>query len=60
MLLGAAKTIARCRPLLFVECLHRLTDIDKLRALIEDLGYAIHQRGPNFLCLLSKHFPLDR
>ncbi len=51
VLLGATKTIERCRPLLFVECLHRLTDVDKLRDLIESLGYAIHQRGPNFLCL---------
>jgi FkbM family methyltransferase len=50
-LLGAAKTVERCRPLLFVECLHRLTDKDKLRALIDEMGYAIHQRGPNFLAL---------
>lgn len=49
VILGARDTIARCKPILFVEMDHPLTDKERLRDLIESLGYATEEIGGNFL-----------
>jgi FkbM family methyltransferase len=46
---GARDTIKRCKPILFVEMDHKLTDSDALRESIESMGYATEKRGGNFL-----------
>lgn len=48
---GALKTIARCRPLMFIEAYHRLTHTPALRAKIEALDYVVDVYHINFLCL---------
>lgn len=48
---GARKVIARCRPILFVEMDHIMTDAQALRQSIESMGYVIDKRGGNFLGL---------
>lgn len=51
---GARETIARCRPILFIEMDHALTDRDALRADMEAMGYAVDIRHGNYLGM-----PLD-
>ncbi len=48
-LTGAKQTIARCRPILFVESDHPHTDTAELAWFIESMGYALEQRGNNWL-----------
>lgn len=48
---GAAGTILESRPLLFVESDHPDTNKGELVKLIEGMGYATMQKGPNLLCL---------
>lgn len=48
---GAAKTIARAKPILFVESVHQYTDTAALREQIEAMGYVVENREANFLCL---------
>jgi FkbM family methyltransferase len=49
VLRGAARTIARCRPVLFVEVVHRFSDAEALTRQVEDMGYATSPRGPNIM-----------
>lgn len=51
VLLGAQRTIKRCRPIMFVESDHTDTDKELLRQQLEQLGYILDQQGPNFLCI---------
>jgi len=46
---GARRTIARWRPILFVEVDHPLSDGAELAWLIEQMGYSIEQHGNNVL-----------
>lgn len=46
---GAKATIERCRPILFVEIEHPLTNTAELAWFIESLGYTLEQRGNNVL-----------
>lgn len=46
---GAAETIKRCRPVMFIEFLK--VDRYKLRHQIENFGYAVHESGVNYLCI---------
>lgn len=46
---GAAKTIARCRPLLYVEFLKG--DAAALRHRIESMSYKVHVIAMNYLCV---------
>lgn len=46
---GARATIERCKPVLFIEMDHALTDAVALRETIEAMGYATEKRGGNFL-----------
>jgi FkbM family methyltransferase len=48
---GAVDTMRRCKPILFVEMDHELTDADALCERIESFGYATEKRGGNFLGL---------
>lgn len=49
VLLGARETILRCKPILFVEAIHRFTDSDKLGNLIQSYSYKIEVHRDNFL-----------
>ncbi|MDH5535178.1 MAG: tetratricopeptide repeat protein [Betaproteobacteria bacterium] len=50
VLAGAADTLRRCRPLIFVE--YEKTDFDALKALLLAAGYrAFYAQRPNILCL---------
>ncbi len=51
VILGAIKTIRRCRPVLFVEWDHKDTSAEGLRAQIEAESYVIEEYGPNYLCV---------
>jgi len=51
VLRGARKTIARSKPLMFVEAFHKLTDTKALKAFIAELGYITEPLGPNLLCV---------
>jgi FkbM family methyltransferase len=51
VLTGARETIMRCRPILFVENDHELTDKDALRNQIERMNYATDVRAGNYLGL---------
>jgi FkbM family methyltransferase len=46
---GAAGTIRRCRPVLYVEWIK--VDQEALRGQVEGLGYEIHPNGSNLLCV---------
>jgi FkbM family methyltransferase len=46
---GAMETIKRCKPLLFVEMDHPGTDRERLKAMIENMGYVCEQNGGNYL-----------
>ncbi len=46
---GGRETILRCKPILFVEMDHALTDAEALRSNIEQMGYATERWGGNFL-----------
>jgi FkbM family methyltransferase len=46
---GAAKTIERCRPVLFVEYIK--SDKDKLKERLSSMQYDVHDVGMNFLCI---------
>jgi len=50
VLAGAADTLRRCRPLVFVE--HEKTDFEALKAFLRGAGYrAFYAQRPNILCL---------
>lgn len=51
VLRGAAETVRRCRPLLFVE--HLKNDREALRRAIAEMDYVVYQKekGINFLCV---------
>jgi FkbM family methyltransferase len=46
---GAINTVRRCRPVLYAEFLK--CDKAALRERIEALGYEVHKKGLNFLCI---------
>lgn len=46
---GAEDLIRRCKPVLFVEMDHKLTNSESLRATIEAFGYMVEVQGGNFL-----------
>lgn len=48
VLLGAKSTIERCKPMLFVEMDHQLTNKVLLRETIEGMGYATEQLHGNY------------
>ena len=52
VLSGAAATIERCRPVMFVE--HTKAGTEALRHRIQCLDYQVHEAGPNFLCVPSE------
>ena len=49
VLTGAAATIERCRPVMFVE--HTKAGTEALRHRLQCLNYQVHEAGPNFLCI---------
>jgi FkbM family methyltransferase len=49
VLRGASKTIARCRPIMFVEADPSYSDPRAIREQIEEMGYWCLPRGPNYL-----------
>ncbi len=48
---GALETIMRCKPVLFIEMDHALTDAARLKATLEELDYAVDKMGGNYLGL---------
>lgn len=51
VLKGAIETIARDKPILFLEYDHKYTDLPALDAFIQDAGYTTLELGGNYLCL---------
>ena len=51
VLRGAARTIARCRPILAVERIHKHTDSPALEKQIIALGYAIVDEAMDWVCV---------
>jgi FkbM family methyltransferase len=51
VLRGAVDTIARCRPLMFVEVVHGLSDSIALQEQIRNMGYVLQYRKGNVLCV---------
>ena len=51
VLRGAARTIARCRPILAVERIHKNTDSPALEKQIIALGYAIVDEAMDWVCV---------
>jgi FkbM family methyltransferase len=51
VLRGAAKTIERCRPIMYIEVVHKFTDTKALVNQIADFGYVVEMRDGNALCL---------
>jgi FkbM family methyltransferase len=49
VLAGARGIIARCKPILFVEMDHAMTDRDMLKKQIEDMGYLTTPVGGNYV-----------
>ena len=49
VLAGAADTLRRCRPVLYVEFLKN--DKEALRRAVTAFGYLVHENGINFLCI---------
>jgi FkbM family methyltransferase len=52
VLSGAAETIARCQPVIFVECLK--SNRDELRRLLKQWQYTLYENAMNFLCIPEK------
>jgi FkbM family methyltransferase len=48
---GARGTIAKHKPLMFIEVVHSLTDTAALAKMIESYGYALDYLGLNALCI---------
>jgi len=51
VLRGAHDTIMRCKPILFIEMDHPLTDADALKHDIEMCGYVTERMMGNYLCM---------
>ncbi len=51
VLKGAAETIARDQPIIFLEYDHKYTDLPALEAFIQDAGYTTLELGGNYLCM---------
>jgi len=49
VLAGAAKTIQRCRPVMYLEFLK--SDKEGLRRAVTEMGYGVYENSCNFLCI---------
>lgn len=53
VLAGAAETIARCAPVMFLEYLK--VDAPALAHVLKDMGYALFDVRPNYLCIPERY-----
>jgi FkbM family methyltransferase len=51
VLRGAARVIARDRPIMMMEMDHKATDLGELEGFLIKAGYVFEQYGPNYLCM---------
>lgn len=49
---GAAETITRCQPVIFIECLK--SDRTELRRILTQAHYTLYENAMNFLCIPEK------